>query len=244
MNSVWTIFKRELSSYFSQPIAYAIIVVFIITSLGLTFSFGNFFEFGDASLRYSFFYWHPWILMFLAPALGMRMWSEELREGTVELLGTYPISMWSIIAGKYLAAIVVWTIAILLTFPIWITVNWLGEPDNIAIISGYLGSILVCCTFIAITMLVSAFTRDQVVCLIVSFLVCTGTVLIGFDDVTRVAQQVASPDVADAMTSIGVLSHHGSLHGGAVRIQDLVWFASIILASLLGTSAILSAKRA
>ena len=243
MKDVWTIYKRELLSYFSQPIAYAIIVIFLLLSMVFTFTLGNFIEAGDASLTYSFFLYLPFVLMVLVPAVGMRLWSEELRSGTVELIGTYPISLWSVILGKFKAAATVWLIAIALTFPIWITVNWLGEPDNLAIFSGYIGAFLLACTFLAITLLVSAFTRDQVVCLIVSSAICIGLVFATFDPFVRQYSKTFSPEVRDEITSLGVWDHFLSLARGAFRLQDLIWFASIILASLLGTSAILSAKR-
>jgi ABC-2 type transport system permease protein len=239
-----TIYKRELTSYFAQPTAYAIIVIFLALSMGLTFSFGQFMRIGDASLEYTFFFWHPWLFMLLAPAVGMKLWSDEQRTGTIELLGTFPLSTWSAIIGKFLAAATVWLVALLLTFPIVITVNYLGDPDNGAIIAGYIGSFLVCCTFLAITMLVSACTRDQVVCLIVSVAICVIMVLCGYDDFTRELGKAASPAVVEAVTSVGVWEHFRSLSRGLFRLQDMVWFGSFILVCLLGTSAILSAKRA
>ena len=242
MSSV-TIYKRELTSYFSQPTAYAIIVIFLLLSMGLTFSFGNFMRVGDSSLEWTFFFWHPWIFMLLAPAVGMKLWSDEQRNGTIELLGTFPLSTWSAIIGKFLAAASVWLAALICTFPIVATVNYLGDPDNGAILAGYLGSFLVCCTFLAVTMLVSACTRDQVVCLIVSVLICVLMVLCGYDDFTRELGKAASPAVVEAVVSFGVWNHFSSLTRGLFRLQDLVWFGSIIVVSLLGTSAILSAKR-
>lgn len=242
MSSV-TIYKRELTSYFSQPTAYAIIVIFLLLSMGLTFSFGNFMRVGDSSLEWTFFFWHPWIFMLLAPAVGMKLWSDEQRNGTIELLGTFPLSTWSAIIGKFLAAASVWLAALICTFPIVATVNYLGDPDNGAILAGYLGSFLVCCTFLAVTMLVSACTRDQVVCLIVSVLICVLMVLCGYDDFTRELAKAASPAVVEAVVSFGVWNHFSSLTRGLFRLQDLVWFGSIIVVSLLGTSAILSAKR-
>jgi ABC-2 type transport system permease protein len=239
-----TIYKRELSSYFSQPTAYAIIVIFLLFSLGLTFSFGQFIEVGDASLEWSFLFWHPWVYMLLAPAVGMKLWADEQRTGTIELLGTFPVSTWSAILGKYFAAVTVWFIALALTFPIIITVNYLGDPDNGAILAGYLGSFLVCCTFLAITMLVSACTRDQVVCLIVAVSVCVFVVLCGYDPVTRTLSKVVSPGVLEGIISFGVWDHFSSINGGQFRLKDLVWFVSIIFVCLLGTSAILSSKRA
>lgn len=243
MKDVWTIYKRELGSYFGQPIAYAIIVIFLLLSMVFTFTLGNFIEAGDASLTYSFFLYLPFVLMVLVPAVGMRLWSEELRSGTVELVGTYPISLWSVILGKFKAAATVWLLAIALTFPIWITVNWLGEPDNLAIFSGYIGAYLLACTFLAITLLVSAFTRDQVICLIVSSAICIALVFATFEPFVRQYSKTFSPEVRDAITALGVWDHFLSLARGAFRLQDFVWFISIIAAALFGTSAILSAKR-
>jgi ABC-2 type transport system permease protein len=238
-----TIYKRELGSYFAQPTAYAIIVIFLLLSMGLAFSFGNFMRVGDSSLEWTFFFWHPWIFMLLAPAVGMKLWADEQRNGTIELLGTFPVSTGSAIVGKFIAAATVWFVALAFTFPIVLTVNYLGKPDNGAILAGYLGSFLVCCTFLAITMLVSACTRDQVVCLIVSVLICVTMVLCGYDDFTRELGKAVSPSAVEAVVSFGVWNHFSSLNRGLFRLQDLVWFGSIILVALLGTSAILSAKR-
>ena len=182
--------------------------------------------------------------MLLAPAVGMRLWSDEQRTGTVELLGTLPISPWSAIIGKFLAAAFVWLVALVLTFPIVITANYLGEPDNGTIISGYLGSFLVCCTFLAITMLVSACSRDQVVTLIISVVVCVTMVLISYDDFIRVFSTALPEAATEVIVSFGVWDHFRSLARGLFRLQDAVWFAALIVTGLLGTSAVLTAKRA
>jgi len=239
----WTVFKREVTSYFTQPTAYAIIVIFLLLSMALTFSFGGFMRIGDANLEWSFFFYHPWLYTLLAPAVGMRLWSEEHRTGTIELLGTLPISPWSAIIGKFLAAAFVWLVALALTFPIVLTVNYLGHPDNGIIAAQYIGSFLVCCTFLAITMLISACTRDQVVSLIVSVAICVLMVIISFDPVIRVFAGLLPEWLTEVIVSFGVWDHFRSIMRGFLRIQDIVWFASIIVAGLLGTNAILSAKR-
>ncbi len=244
MASVITIFKREIKSYFTQPTAYAVICIFLFMSLFLTFTLGNFISTGDANLEWSFFFWHPWIYMLLAPALGMRLWSDEQRSGTIELLGTFPTTTWSAILGKFSAAALVWLIALLLTCPMVMAVNALGSPDNLTIISSYIGSYLLCCTFLAITCLISAFTRDQVSCLIVSCSICVLMVVIGFEHVARVFSQTFSETTTSAIVAISVLDHYQPLLRGAVRIQDLVYFITIIFACLFCTSTILNAKRA
>lgn len=242
--STFTIYRRELASYFSQPTAYAIIVIFLLLATGFAFTFGNFIRIGDASLEWTFFFWHPWIYMILAPAVAMRLWADEQRTGTIELLGTMPLSTTSAILGKFLAAASVWLLALALTFPMAITVNYLGNPDNGTILAGYLGSFLTCCTFLAITMLVSACTRDQVVCLIVSVAICVIMVLCGYDDFTREFAKVVPPTVVEGVVAMGVWDHFRSLNRGLFRTQDMVWFGTVILACLFGTSAILSARRA
>jgi ABC-2 type transport system permease protein len=243
MNTL-SIYLRELKSYFAQATAYAIIVIFLILSLGLTFTFGEFMRVGDASLQYSFFFWHPWLYMLIAPAVGMKLWADEQRSGTIELLGTFPVSTWSAIFGKFLAAATVTLSALVLTFPIVITVNYLGEPDNGAILAGYIGSFLVACTFLAITMLISACTRDQVICLIVSVTICTIMVLCGYDAFTRELAKATSPGTVEAVVAFGVWDHFSSLNRGLFRLQDFIWFASFISLCLVGTSTILTAKRA
>ncbi|MDX1680697.1 MAG: ABC transporter permease [Akkermansiaceae bacterium] len=239
-----TIYKRELKSYFTQPIAYAIIIVFLLASMALTFTFGNFIGIGDASLRGSFFFFHPWIFMLLVPAVGMRLWSDEQRNGTIELLGTFPVTTWNAIFGKFLAAITVWLVALLLTFPIVITVNYLGKPDNGAILAGYVGSLLVCGTFLAVTMLVSAFTRDQVICLIVAVFTCTVMVLCGYEEFIREMRKAVHPTLIEALTALSIWDQAESLYRGFLSLQDFVWFGTVTGSCLLGTSAILSARRA
>ncbi|MCX6124139.1 MAG: ABC transporter permease subunit, partial [Proteobacteria bacterium] len=167
MKNVFTIFKREFFGYFNSPVAYVILVIFVLAAQGFTFFFGNFLDQGDASLARPFFMWHPWLYIVLAPAVGMKLWSEEYRLGTLELLMTMPIAPWQSILGKYLAAAVVWAIALLLTFPIVWTVFYLGNPDLGPILSAYVASYCYALSCLAVTCAVSAFTRSQVICFII-----------------------------------------------------------------------------
>ena len=244
MKHIWTILKRELTSYFTQPTAYAISLIFLLLSLLFTFTFGGFIPAGDANLEWSFLLIHPLLYSILVPAVGMRLWSDEKRTGTIELLGTFPLPPWAAIIGKFLAASTVWFIALLLTFPLVITVNYLGSPDNGRILSGYIGSFLTCNVFLAITVLVSACTRDQVVCLIVSVMLCVLTLVCGHEDIIREIAKFTPSYLVEGMISLGVWDHFRSLTRGLFRYQDMVWFTSVILTCLIGTSAILSAKRA
>src|SRR4051795_4999355 len=167
LRPILTIAKREVRGYFSSPVAFVFIVIFLLLSGFFTFMVGGFFERGEANLL-SFFSWHPWLYLFLVPAVGMRMWSEERRLGTIELLLTMPVAPWQAIVAKFLAAWAVIGLALILTFPVWITVNYLGHPDNGVIVASYLGSFLMAGAYLALTNMISALTRSQVVAFIVS----------------------------------------------------------------------------
>src|SRR3954463_13783665 len=165
-NNIVAIMKRELGGYFTSPVAYVFLVIFLLLTGFFTFTVGNFFERGEASLV-SFFTWHPWLYLFLVPAAGMRLWSEERRLGTLELLLTMPITTWQAIVGKFLASWLFLILALALTFPIIFTVSFLGDPDGGTIFTGYLGSAFLAGAYLAITSLTSAFTRNQVISFIV-----------------------------------------------------------------------------
>src|SRR3954463_16574218 len=172
VSHVKTIAKRELSGYFSSPVAYVFIVIFLLLTGFFTFMLGYFFERGEASLRDSFFLWHPWLYLFLVPAVGMRLWSEERRQGTMELLLTMPITSWQAIVGKFLASWLFLGLALALTFPFALTVNYLGNPDNGVLMANYVGSFLMAGAYLAIATMTSAMTRNQVVSFIISVVLC------------------------------------------------------------------------
>jgi ABC-2 type transport system permease protein len=178
----WTIARRELTSYFTSPVAYVFLVIFLLLAGFLTFTAGSFFERGEASLA-SFFIWHPWLYLILVPAVGMRLWSEERRAGTLELLLTMPVATWQAIVAKFLASWIFLALALALTFPVVITVNLLGAPDNGQIASGYLGSLLLAGACLAIACMTSAMTRNQVVSFIVSVVILLFLILAGFNPV-------------------------------------------------------------
>src|SRR5208337_4485840 len=183
--NVWTITKRELGAYFTSPLAYVFIVIFLLLSGFFTFFVGGFFERQEASLVRPFFDWHPWFYLFLVPAVGMRLWAEERRVGTIELLLTFPVTAWQAIVGKFLASWLFLAVALLMTFPIVITVNYLGSPDNGVILSAYIGSWLMAGAYLAISCMTSAMTRTQVVSFIISVVLCLFLLLAGFPPVIR-----------------------------------------------------------
>ncbi len=242
MTSAWhavrTIAKRELASYFASPVAYVFLVIFLLLTGFLTFTAGAFFERGEASLG-AFFAWHPWVYLVLVPAVGMRLWAEERRAGTLELLLTLPVTAWQAILGKFLASWVFLAIALALTFPVVLTVNVLGEPDNGALVAGYLGSLLLAGAYLAITCLTSALTRNQVIAFILAVVACLFLILAGFSPVTDLLVRWASPAVVDTVAAFSVVTHFDGFQKGVVDSRDLLFFLSVIGYSLFATAVVL-----
>src|SRR6266850_191184 len=246
MNSwanIRTIAKRELGGYFASPVAYVFIVIFLLLSGFFTFMLGGFFERNEASLV-SFFLWHPWLYLFLVPAAGMRLWSEERRVGTIELLLTMPITAWQAIVGKFLASWLFLGLALALTFPVIITVNYLGSPDNGVILCGYLGSWLMAGAYLAVSCITSAMTRTQVVSFIISVVLCLFLILAGFPPVINLIENWAKPWLVDVITSFSVITHFEGFQKGVLDSRDVIFFLSIIGFSLFSTSVILRGHRA
>ena len=242
MRLVFAITKRELGAYFASPVAYVFLVIFLLLTGFFTFTAGNFFERGEASLA-AFFGWHPWLYLVVVPAIGMRLWAEERRSGTLELLFTMPIATWQAIVAKFLASWLFIALALLLTFPAIVTVNVLGEPDNGAIFAGYLGSFFLAGAYLAITCMTSAMTRNQVVAFILSVVVCLFLVLAGFNPVTDLMVRWASPAVVDTVAAFSVVTHFDGFQRGVIDARDLVFFLSVIGFALFATGVILRGHR-
>ncbi len=226
LRPAFAVARRELAGYFATPVATVFIVVFLALAGVLTFGVGNFFARGQADLV-SFFSFLPWLLLLFVPALTMRLWAEERRLGTIELLLTLPIAPWRAVLGKFLAAWAFCAVALALTFPFWITVNLLGSPDNGVILSGYLGSLLVAGAFLAIGSAVSALTRNQVIAFVLGVVVCF---LFAASGTAVVAEFLSSrlPLLAEAARSVSVFERFNGFVRGAVALRDLVFFASLI----------------
>jgi len=242
-SNIWTVAKRELAGYFDSPVAYVFIVIFLLLAGFFTFTFGAFFERGEASLT-AFFMWMPWLFLFLVPAVGMRLWSEERRSGTMELLLTLPITAWQAIVGKFLASWLFLAIALALTFPVWLTVNLLGDPDNGVIVAGYVGSLLLAGTYLAISSATSALTRNQVVSFILSVVICLLLVLVGFPPVTDLVARWAPTWLVEGVASFSVLTHFDGFQKGVLDLRDLVFFGSAIGFALFVTGVVLRSLRA
>ncbi|WP_395681644.1 ABC transporter permease [Dokdonella sp.] len=243
MSGTLTIFKRELRSYFSTPVAYVFIVIFLLLSGAFTFYLGNFYERGQADLQ-AFFTFHPWLYLFLVPAVSMRLWAEERKSGTIELLLTLPVTMWQAVFGKFLAAWAFIAIALVLTFPIWLTVNYLGSPDNGVIFASYLGSLLMAGAFLAIGSCLSASTRNQVVAFILTVVICFLLLLAGYPLVLDAIRAIAGQGLADAVSGLSFLTHFASISKGVIDLRDLVYFVLMIGVWLYATAVVIDMKKA
>lgn len=236
--NIKTIAKRELVGYFASPVAYVFIVIFLLLCGFFTFMLGGFFERREASLI-SFFLWHPWLYLFLVPAVGMRLWSEERRLGTMELLLTMPVTGWQAIVGKFLASWLFLGLALVLTFPVVFTVNYLGNADNGVIFAGYVGSFLLAGAYLAVGCATSAMTRNQVISFILSVVICLFLILAGWPPVTNLLVQWAKPWMVDLVSSFSVIPHFDGFQRGVLDSRDFIFFLSIIGFSLFTTGVVI-----
>ncbi|MCJ8168858.1 ABC transporter permease subunit [Atopomonas sediminilitoris] len=243
MMGLSVVFKRELASYFATPLAYVFLVIFLVLAGVFTFYLGGFFERGQADLQ-PFFNFHPWLYLFLIPAIGMRLWSEERKSGTIELLMTLPISRSASVLGKFLAAWVFAGLALLLTFPMVITVNYLGDPDNGAIVTGYLGSWLLAGGYLAIASCMSALTRNQVIAFILAVSTCFLFVVSGFPLVLDAFNGWAPQGLLDAVASLSFLIRFQAISQGVIDLRDLLYFLSLIAVWLAATAVVVDLKKA
>jgi ABC-2 type transport system permease protein len=237
-HAIRTIAARELTAYFTSPVAYVFLVIFLLLTGFLTFTAGGFFERGEASLA-AFFGWHPWVYLVLVPSVGMRLWAEERRAGTLELLLTFPVTAWQAILGKFLASWAFLAIALALTFPVLVTVNVLGEPDNGQIFAGYLGSLFLAGAYLAVTCMTSAMTRNQVVAFILSVVICLFLILAGFAPVTGLLERWASPAFVDTVAAFSVVTHFDGFQRGVIDARDVIFFLSVMGFSLFATGVVL-----
>ena len=228
MDQIISIFRREFSGYFSTPIAYVFIVIFLFMNGVFTFFMGDLFARGQADLE-PFFTWHPWLYLFLIPALSMRLWAEERRSGTVELLMTLPVTVWQAVLAKYLAAWAFTGIALILTFPVWVTVNYLGNPDNGVVVAAYLGSFLMAGAYLAIGSCISSLTKNQVIAFVITAVVCFLFTVTGLPMITNIFSSWAPQVIVETVTSLSFISNFQDLSRGAIDLRNLVYFVSLIV---------------
>ena len=242
MGHVRTIALRELRSYFATPLAYVFIVIFLGLAGAFTFYLGGFYERSQADLA-PFFNFHPWLYLILVPAIAMRLWAEERKSGSIELLLTLPVTMWEAVLGKFVAAWLFTAVALVLTFPIWLTVNYLGDPDNGVILAGYVGSWLMAGAFLAIGSCISAANRNQVVAFILTVVVCFIFVMAGFPLVLDVFGTWAPQALVDMIAGLSVLTHFSALSKGVLDLRDILYFALVMGAWLYATSIVIDLKK-
>ena len=237
MNALKAVFRREFAAYFATPIAFVFLVIFLFSMGVFTFYVGHFYDSGVADLSL-FFNYHPWLYLFLIPALAMRLWAEEKRSGSIELLLTLPVPVWATVLGKFLAAWVFAGLALALTFPIWITVNYLGHPDNGVILASYVGSFLMAGGYLSIGAAISAATSNQVIAFVVSVVVCFLFTVAGAPVVIDAFQGWAPVTLVDAVSSFSFLTHFSAITEGVIDLRDVVFFASLI-ALFLGANVLI-----
>jgi ABC-2 type transport system permease protein len=242
MNAVWPIFRREFATYFATPLAYVFIVIFLFAMGAFTFYIGNFYQNGVADLTV-FFGYHPWLYLFLVPAIAMRLWAEERRTGTMELLMTLPVPLWATVVGKFLAAWAFTGIALALTFPIWLTVNFLGSPDNGVILASYIGSFLMAGGYLAIGAAISAMTSNQVIAFVVSVVVCFLFTVSGAPLVLDFFRDWAPLLLINTIASFSFLTHFSAITAGVIDLRDVIYFVSLIALFLLVNIVVIDLKR-
>ena len=240
--NIKAIFAREFTAYFTTHIAYVFLIVFLALAGALTFYIGNFFDRNQADLE-AFFTFHPWLYLFLIPAISMRLWAEERKSGTVELLLTLPVSLWDAVLGKFLAAWFFAGVALALTFPIWITVNDLGEPDNGAILAGYIGSFLMAGAYLAIGSCLSAATKNQVIAFVLAAAICFLFTLGGTNMVLGFASGLLPQSLVDLVASFSFLNHFDQIKKGVIDLRDLIFFVSVMGVFLFANTLVLDLKK-
>ena len=243
MKNVYVLFRRELAGYFATPVAYVFLCIFLILSGTLTFQFGDFYDRGQADLI-PFFNWHPWLYLLLMPALSMRLWSEERRGGTIELLMTLPVTTLQAVLGKFLAAWTFTAIALAGTFPMWMTVAYLGDPDHGVIVASYLGSLLMAGGYLAFGAAISALTKNQVIAFVLSLVLSLAFLLAGWPAVLDFVRATTGSGVANAVASMSFLTHFNAIAKGVIDLRDFVFFVSMIVCFLYVNAVLVDLKKA
>jgi len=243
MRAMLLVFRREFAAYFATPVAAVFLVVFLALAAGMTFLVSGFFDRGQADLS-AFFVWHPWLYLILMPAIAMRLWAEERRSGTIELLMTLPVELWQLVVGKWLAAWAFAGLALILTTPLWITVNVLGKPDNGVILSSYVGSWLMAGAFLALSAAISGLTKSQVLAFIAATAVCFLFVMAGYDLVLSSVRSWAPTIVIDAVRSMSFIQHFQRINDGVLELPSIVFFLSLIAFCLWLNVRVIEVKKA
>lgn len=242
LTPVRAILKREWKAYFNSPVAYVFIVIFLVLSAFFTFNVSRFYEAGRADLG-GFFFWHPWLYLLLVPSVAMRLWAEERRTGTLELLLSMPVTTAQAIVGKFLAAWLFLLLALALTFPMVVTAYYLGRPDPGPIVAGYLGSALLAGAYLAVGTFTSALTRNQIISFILAAVIGLFLLLAGFPPVTDILYAVAPSWLVSVVAGFSFTGHYDQLQRGVVDLRDVLYFASVIVFMLFATHVTLENRK-
>lgn len=242
MNGFCAVFKREFKSYFTTPLAYVFLVVFLFFSGYLTFKQG-FFDARQADMR-AFFMNLPLLFVFMVPATAMRLWAEERRSGSIELLLTLPITVTQAVLGKFFAAWLFLAVALALTFPMVVTVCYLGDPDIGLIILGYLGSFLIAGGFLAIGSFFSAVSRNQVISFVLSVVACAILVFAGMPTTMDYLSTFLPAGLVTAIEGMSFQTHFESIQKGVLQFKDLAYFVLLIAGWVYAGSIILDERKA
>lgn len=242
MKAVRFILRRELSGYFSTPIAYVVLVIFLLLANWFAFWTGALYERGQADLS-PLFTFVPWLYLFLIPAVSMRLWAEERRSGSIELLLTQPITLWQAVLGKFLAAWIFIGIALALTFPAWVTVNVLGDPDNGAIFAAYLGCFFVAAGFLAVGSFTSSITKNQLIAFLLAAAVCVVLLMAGFPAVINLFQRWAPMWLVESVASLSFLTHFENIAKGVLDLRDVLYYALVTVFFLLASTVVLESRK-
>jgi ABC-2 type transport system permease protein len=242
LKSVRFIMRRELAGYFSTPIAYVVLVIFLLLANWFAFWTGALYERGQADLA-PLFTFLPWLYLFLIPAVSMRLWAEERRSGSIELLLTQPVTLWQAVLGKFLAAWLFIGIALALTFPAWVTVNVLGDPDNGAIFAAYLGCFFVAAGFLAVGSFTSSITKNQLIAFLLAAAVCVVLLMAGFPAVINLVQRWAPAWLVDGVASLSFLTHFENITKGVLDLRDVLYYALVTVFFLLASTVVLESRK-
>ncbi|NDA47303.1 MAG: ABC transporter permease [Alphaproteobacteria bacterium] len=242
MHTLLTIARRELSGYFATPLAYVFLITFAASAGAMTFFVGGFFSRRQADLS-TFFTFHPWLFLVLIPAIGMRLWAEERRTGTIEILMTMPVAIWEAVVGKFLAGWAFTALALVATLPMWMAVNYLGSPDNGVIFASYIASFLMAGALLALASCLSALTRNQVIAFVISIAACGLLMAGGVDMVISSLRPIAPAAVIDFLSSASFLTHFSTITNGVLDVRDSMFFISFILLCLFINVQIIDMKK-
>lgn len=242
MKPALIIMRRELNGYFATPIAYVVLVIFLLMANVFAFGFGQLYERGQADLT-PFFNFLPWLYLFLIPAISMRLWAEERRNGSIELLLTQPVTLWQAVLGKFVAAWIFVGIALALTFPLWVTINYLGNPDNGAIVAAYLGCFFVAGGFLAVGSFTTSITKNQLIAFLVGMLICFLLLIAGFPMVTNWVGNFVPEWLMDAIVSLSFLTHFENITKGVLDLRDVLYYSLVTVFFLLASTVALEARK-